>query len=204
MPAESKGSHHRTPAAAPQQPPSRLALPSRRPLPLPRPAGENSIVIVGGANQDPRSWELTGGARSLLASAGAVLLQREIPEAVNVAVAQVGGQSERAGGGRRRRPGPAPLPLGLFSGPVLGGRGGACRERERETEREGGERGRGREREIGAGGPASASSLWLLASLSLAQEPPAGSTHLARPAGSQGGGSARVPVRRRRGRAAFG
>lgn len=51
--------------------------------------GENSIIIVGGANQDPRSWQLTDAARALLASAGALLLQREIPEDVNIAVAKV-------------------------------------------------------------------------------------------------------------------
>jgi ribokinase len=45
--------------------------------------GENSIVLVGGAN---RAWEAT--PRFDLAGAGALLLQREIPEAVNrVAVA---------------------------------------------------------------------------------------------------------------------
>lgn len=43
---------------------------------------------MGGANQDPRSWALPPAAEALLRSAGAVLLQREIPEAVNAAVAE--------------------------------------------------------------------------------------------------------------------
>jgi ribokinase len=51
-------------------------------------AGENSIIIVGGANQS--SWELGEGAKAAIQGAGAVLLQREIPEQVNVQVAQVG------------------------------------------------------------------------------------------------------------------
>lgn len=51
-------------------------------------AGENSIIIVGGANQAP--WQLTDAAQSAIKSAGAVLLQREIPEHVNLQVAQVG------------------------------------------------------------------------------------------------------------------
>jgi ribokinase len=42
---------------------------------------------VGGANQS--HWELTDDARAALAAAGAVLLQREIPEGVNLQVAQV-------------------------------------------------------------------------------------------------------------------
>lgn len=45
--------------------------------------GENSIVLVGGAN---RAWEPAPGFD--LAGAGALLLQREIPEAVNLAAAQ--------------------------------------------------------------------------------------------------------------------
>jgi ribokinase len=50
-----------------------------------QPSGENSIVIVGGANQAP--WQLSEDARRLVQAAGAVLLQREIPEAVNAEVA---------------------------------------------------------------------------------------------------------------------
>lgn len=44
--------------------------------------GENSIIIVGGAN---RAWE--GAPEFPLAGCGALLLQREIPEAVNLAAA---------------------------------------------------------------------------------------------------------------------
>lgn len=46
--------------------------------------GENSIIIVGGANES--GWRLTDADRALLRSAGAVLLQREIPELVNAEV----------------------------------------------------------------------------------------------------------------------
>jgi ribokinase len=49
--------------------------------------GENSIIIVGGANQ--AAWKLPDGVKQLLAGAGAVLLQREIPESVNLEVAQL-------------------------------------------------------------------------------------------------------------------
>jgi ribokinase len=50
-----------------------------------QPCGESSIVVVGGANQAP--WQLTDAARRLVQAAGAVLLQREIPEEVNAEVA---------------------------------------------------------------------------------------------------------------------
>ncbi|GBF91895.1 hypothetical protein Rsub_05000 [Raphidocelis subcapitata] len=53
-----------------------------------QPSGENSIIIVGGANQDSRSWALPPAAEALLRTAGAVLLQREVPESVNTAVAE--------------------------------------------------------------------------------------------------------------------
>jgi hypothetical protein len=43
--------------------------------------GENSIVIVGGANQ--AEWVGLESIKDLLQGAGAVLLQREIPETVN-------------------------------------------------------------------------------------------------------------------------
>jgi len=52
-----------------------------------QPGGENSIIIVGGANTD--AWALGPATSELLASAGAVLLQREIPEEVNLAVARI-------------------------------------------------------------------------------------------------------------------
>ncbi|CAM6123005.1 unnamed protein product [Calypogeia fissa] len=59
-----------------------------------QPGGKNSIIIVGGANV---SWprldggigRLTEKAQQLLRRAGAVLLQREIPDAVNVEVAKI-------------------------------------------------------------------------------------------------------------------
>ncbi len=47
--------------------------------------GENSIIIVAGANQ---RWNGVGSAlRERIASAGALLLQREIPEEINIAAA---------------------------------------------------------------------------------------------------------------------
>jgi len=49
--------------------------------------GENSIIIVGGANQ--AEWALSDAAKAQVAGAGAVLLQREIPEHVNAQVAKV-------------------------------------------------------------------------------------------------------------------
>ncbi|PSC74376.1 ribokinase [Micractinium conductrix] len=49
--------------------------------------GDNRIVIHGGANTAP--WSLGGQERAALTSAGAVLLQREIPEAVNLELAQM-------------------------------------------------------------------------------------------------------------------
>ncbi|KAK9812771.1 hypothetical protein WJX72_003419 [[Myrmecia] bisecta] len=52
-----------------------------------QPSGENSIIIVGGANMS--QWELVDEGRQLLQSAGGILLQREIPEEVNIMVAQV-------------------------------------------------------------------------------------------------------------------
>lgn len=55
----------------------------------PPPAGDNRIIIHGGANTVP--WELGEGAAAAIRGAGAVLLQREIPEAVNLEVAQASG-----------------------------------------------------------------------------------------------------------------
>ncbi|WIA09426.1 hypothetical protein OEZ85_008831 [Tetradesmus obliquus] len=52
-------------------------------------SGENSIIIVGGANQDEEAWSLSEQEQQLIAGAGAVLLQREIPEAANIQVAKV-------------------------------------------------------------------------------------------------------------------
>jgi sugar/nucleoside kinase (ribokinase family) len=59
-----------------------------------QPGGKNSIIIVGGANvawptlQDGHS-RLTTDAQQLIKHAGAVLLQREIPDAVNLEAAKV-------------------------------------------------------------------------------------------------------------------
>ena len=50
-------------------------------------AGDNRIILHGGANT--ASWALSDAAQAAISSAGAVLLQREIPEAVNTQVAQV-------------------------------------------------------------------------------------------------------------------
>ncbi|KAI7836988.1 hypothetical protein COHA_009170 [Chlorella ohadii] len=49
--------------------------------------GDNRIILHGGANTAP--WALSGAAQAAISSAGAVLLQREIPEAVNTQVAQI-------------------------------------------------------------------------------------------------------------------
>lgn len=59
-----------------------------------QPGGKNSIIIVGGANiawptlEDGNS-RLTANAQRLIKQAGAVLLQREIPDAVNLEAAKV-------------------------------------------------------------------------------------------------------------------
>lgn len=52
-----------------------------------QPSGENSIVILGGANQ--KGWGLSEEDEAAISRAGAVLLQREIPEEVNVKVSEV-------------------------------------------------------------------------------------------------------------------
>ena len=49
--------------------------------------GENSIIIVGGANQ--RWTALESSAQAALRQGGALLLQREIPEAVSLAAARL-------------------------------------------------------------------------------------------------------------------
>eukprot|EP00898_Chlorokybus_atmophyticus_P001912 jgi/Chlat1/2721/Chrsp182S02886 len=49
--------------------------------------GENSILLVGGANQ---AWEaVSPSTHELLSNAGVVLLQMEIPESVNISSAQI-------------------------------------------------------------------------------------------------------------------
>ena len=51
-----------------------------------QPGGENSIVLVPGANADwPAGWESV--LLPAVACADVVLLQREVPDEVNVAVA---------------------------------------------------------------------------------------------------------------------
>uniref|UniRef100_A0A0R0GF60 Carbohydrate kinase PfkB domain-containing protein n=1 Tax=Glycine max TaxID=3847 RepID=A0A0R0GF60_SOYBN len=52
--------------------------------------GQNSIIIIGGANMSCWPSTLPRQHLDLVAQAGIVLLQREIPDAVNVQVAQVG------------------------------------------------------------------------------------------------------------------
>ncbi|KAK9868378.1 hypothetical protein WJX84_011401 [Apatococcus fuscideae] len=52
-----------------------------------QPSGENSIIIIGGANMS--GWKITDDAQQLLRTAGGLLLQREIPEEVNAEAAQV-------------------------------------------------------------------------------------------------------------------
>lgn len=59
-----------------------------------QPGGKNSIIIVGGANVAWPKLEdgissLTTNAQELIKRAGAVLLQREIPDAVNLEAAKV-------------------------------------------------------------------------------------------------------------------
>jgi ribokinase len=53
-------------------------------------SGQNSIVIVGGANMSCWPQILPPQHLEVVSSAGIVLLQREIPDFVNVQVAKVG------------------------------------------------------------------------------------------------------------------
>lgn len=53
-----------------------------------QPDGENSIVLVGGANTS-EEWQITDEVTAAIQDAGAVLLQREITETVNVIFAKV-------------------------------------------------------------------------------------------------------------------
>jgi len=53
-------------------------------------SGQNSIVIVGGANVSCWPQTLPPKHLEVVSSAGIVLLQREIPDFVNVQVAKVG------------------------------------------------------------------------------------------------------------------
>ncbi|GMH33759.1 hypothetical protein BSKO_01593 [Bryopsis sp. KO-2023] len=52
-----------------------------------QPSGENSIVIVGGANQV--TWDIGEKEQQVVSTAGAILLQREIPDSINLAVAEI-------------------------------------------------------------------------------------------------------------------
>lgn len=51
------------------------------------PSGENSIIIVGGANT--AAWSLSQQQKDAILQAKSVLLQREIPDSVNLQVAQM-------------------------------------------------------------------------------------------------------------------
>jgi ribokinase len=66
--------------------------PSGQALILLQGSGENSIVIVGGANQVWR--ELPASAQRTIAGGGALLLQREIPEAVSLGAARCAQQAQ--------------------------------------------------------------------------------------------------------------
>lgn len=53
------------------------------------PGGQNSIIIVGGANMEGWASGVGSDDLDLIRRAGVLLLQREIPDWVNVQVAQV-------------------------------------------------------------------------------------------------------------------
>lgn len=55
-------------------------------------AGENTIVIVGGANT--ADWAFTSDTKEVLRGAGALLLQREVPEHVNIQAAQLAREAQ--------------------------------------------------------------------------------------------------------------
>mmetsp|Transcript_22783 Transcript_22783/g.59345 ORF Transcript_22783/g.59345 Transcript_22783/m.59345 type:complete len:332 (+) Transcript_22783:302-1297(+) len=71
-----------------------------------QPSGENSIIIVPGANRAP--WVITDEIKQCIKEAGILLLQREIPEEVNVEVASL---AHRAGV-------PVVLDIGGEEGPI--------------------------------------------------------------------------------------
>ena len=61
-----------------------------------QPGGQNSIIIVGGANVSWTSTSEEGNAtlfpsttQEIIRGAGALLLQREVPDAVNIEAAKV-------------------------------------------------------------------------------------------------------------------
>lgn len=53
-----------------------------------QPGGENSIVLVGGANTS-EEWKISDEVTAAIQNAGIVLLQREIPESVNLIFAKL-------------------------------------------------------------------------------------------------------------------
>lgn len=53
------------------------------------PDGQNSIIIVGGANMEGWAAGIESGDLELIGRAGVLLLQREIPDWVNIQAAQV-------------------------------------------------------------------------------------------------------------------
>lgn len=57
-------------------------------LVLLQPNGENSIIIVGGANTS-EEWQISDEVTQAIQTSGAVLLQREIPDVVNVIFAKL-------------------------------------------------------------------------------------------------------------------
>lgn len=70
---------------------ARLGVPTGQAFVVLLPHGENSIIILGGANM---AWtELSDIHRDVIQSAAALLLQREIPEEINLAAAKVAKES---------------------------------------------------------------------------------------------------------------
>ena len=55
-----------------------------------QPDGQNSIIVVGGANMNGWPQSLSEENLEVVRNAGIVLLQREIPDSVNIQVAKVG------------------------------------------------------------------------------------------------------------------
>jgi ribokinase len=67
---------------------STVDQPSGTALVLLQPKGENSIIIVGGANTS-EEWQISDQVTQAIQTSGAVLLQREIPDVVNVIFAKL-------------------------------------------------------------------------------------------------------------------
>ena len=51
--------------------------------------GQNSIIIVGGANMKGWTEKMSDDELEIVRNAGGVLLQREIPDSINIQVAKV-------------------------------------------------------------------------------------------------------------------